>query len=161
MIRFEIISEEQWNKDILQKFDDKSCKIEEHLTPFRATKHSAGYDFISPVQTILKAHSNALIPTGIKVCMGDAEALMIYPRSSMGFKGIRLANTVGIIDSDYYNNEDNEGHIFVKLVNDSDEDYEINIGDKIVQGVFQKIMVTDDESDIKNERTGGMGSTGK
>ena len=130
--------------------------------PKRATKGSAGYDFYAPFTFHLNPGETIKIPTGIRVKMENNWVLQLYPRSGLGFKyRLQLNNTVGIIDSDYYNNEDNEGHIFVKLVNDSDEDYEINIGDKIVQGVFQKIMVTDDEGDIENERAGGMGSTGK
>ena len=90
------------------------------------------------------------------------EILYIYPRSSIGFKtGIRLSNTVGIVDADYYNNPDNEGHIFIKFFNPTDKDYQIHIGDKIAQGIFAKYLVVDDEEEIKTERSGGLGSTGK
>ena len=86
---------------------------------------------------------------------------MIYPRSSIGFKtNIRLSNTTGVIDSDYYNNPDNEGHMWIKFYNPTDEDYHIFIGDKIAQGIFTKFLVTDDDN-ADQDRTGGLGSTGK
>lgn len=157
MRKFEIISEEQWNKDI-----GDASRREDHLKPHRSTKYSAGYDFISPVEIVVKSHGMTKIPTGIKVSMESDEFLSIYPRSSMGFKtGIRLANTLGIIDADFYNNENNEGHIFIKFFNPTDEDYLINIGDKIAQGIFTKYLIVDDEEDITTKRTGGFGSTGK
>lgn len=160
MRRFEIISKEQWEKDIPQ--DTVQCAILEHKQPRRATKSSAGYDFISPIEITVPAHQMAKIPTGIKAQMNDNEVLYIYPRSSIGFKtGIRLANTVGIVDSDYYNNENNEGHIFIKFYNPTDNDYKINIGDKIAQGIFATYLTVDDEEDILTQRAGGFGSTGK
>jgi len=89
------------------------------------------------------------------------EVLMIYPRSSIGFKtNIRLSNTTGIIDSDYYNNQDNEGHMWIKFYNPMDIDYKINIGDKIAQGIFTKFLIVDDDK-TDSERVGGLGSTGK
>lgn len=161
MRKFEFISEKQWEFDIEEEFASQ-CGLEAHLKPRRGTKHSAGYDFISPVKITVRAHEMAKIPTGIKAFMEDDEALFIYPRSSIGFKtGIRLANTVGIVDSDYYNNEDNEGHIFIKFYNPTDNDFVINIGDKIAQGIFMKYLTVDDEEEIGAKRTGGLGSTGK
>lgn len=160
MRKFEIISGEQWEKDIYTGIAE--CIVSGYKEPYRSTKHSAGYDFISPVEIVVPAHEMAKIPTGIKACMNDDEVLYIYPRSSIGFKtGIRLANTVGIVDSDYYNNEDNEGHIFIKFFNPTNEDYKINIGDKIAQGIFSKFLTVDDEEEITAERNGGFGSTGK
>ena len=156
MRKFEKISFKQFAKDI----DDGNYS--EIVLPYRNTKHSAGYDFISTVEIIIPAQGMAKIPTGIKVAMEDDEILSIYPRSSIGFKtGIRLANTVGIVDSDYYNNSDNEGHIFIKFYNPTDEDYLIHIGDKIAQGIFTKYLIVDDEEEILTERSGGLGSTGK
>lgn len=161
MRKFEIISEKQWELDIEEEFMSQ-CGIEAHIVPHRGTKHSAGYDFISPIKIVVKAHEMTKIPTGIKAAMEPDEALFIYPRSSIGFKtGIRLANTVGIVDSDYYNNSNNEGHIFIKFYNPTDKDFEINIGDKIAQGVFMKYLTVDNEEEIDTERTGGLGSTGK
>lgn len=99
MRKFEIISEEQWAKDI-SSLDNPQCAIIDHLKPRRGTKHSAGYDFISPIEIIIPAQGMTKIPTGIKVAMEDDEILSIYPRSSIGFKtGIRLANTVGVVDA--------------------------------------------------------------
>lgn len=156
MRKFEKISQYQW--DIDTNCDFLYSKI---LHPKRGTKKSAGYDFFSPVELIIPAHEMAKVPTGIKVCMNDDEILSIYPRSSIGFKtGIRLANTVGIIDADYYNNNNNEGHIFIKFYNPTDTDYKINIGDKIAQGIFTKYLIVDDEDEILTERNGGLGSTG-
>ena len=161
MRKFEIISKKQWAKDI-SILDNPQCAIIDHLKPHRNTKYSAGYDFISPIEIIVPAHEMAKIPTGIKAAMNDDEILYIYPRSSIGFKtGIRLSNTVGIVDADYYNNPDNEGHIFIKFFNPTDKDYQIHIGDKIAQGIFAKYLVVDDEEEIKIKRYDGLGSTGK
>ena len=102
MRKFEIISEEQWAKDI-SVLDSPKCDIIDHLKPHRSTKYSAGYDFISPIEIIIPAHGMAKIPTGIKAQMNEDEVLYIYPRSSIGFKtGIRLSNTVGIVDAKRY-----------------------------------------------------------
>lgn len=161
MRKFEIISDIQWEKDIEEEYTTQ-CGRENVAKPRRGTKHSAGYDFISPVEIVIPAHKMAKIPTGVKAAMNEDEILSIYPRSSIGFKtGIRLANTVGIVDSDYYNNSDNEGHIFIKFYNPTDEDYLIHIGDKIAQGIFTKYLIVDDEEEILTERSGGLGSTGK
>ncbi len=161
MRKFEIISDIQWEKDIEEEYTTQ-CGRENAAKPRRGTKHSAGYDFISPVEIVIPAHKMAKIPTGVKAAMNEDEILSIYPRSSIGFKtGIRLANTVGIVDSDYYNNSDNEGHIFIKFYNPTDEDYLIHIGDKIAQGIFTKYLIVDDEEEILTERSGGLGSTGK
>lgn len=164
MRKFEIISENQWKNDIID-YTFYGCPEPEHQNikiPKRGTKNSAGYDFFSPIPIIIPAHGMVKVPTGIKAAMENDEILSIYPRSSIGFKtGIRLANTVGIVDSDYYNNTDNEGHIFIKFYNPTDSDYEINVGDKIVQGIFTKYLTVDDEEEIETERAGGLGSTGK
>lgn len=161
MRKFEIISDIQWRKDIEEEYMTQ-CGRENAVKPRRGTKHSAGYDFISPIDIIIPAHGMAKIPTGIKAQMNEDEVLYIYSRSSIGFKtAIRLANVVGVVDSDFYNNPDNEGHIFIKFYNPTDNDYEINIGDKIAQGIFTKYLIVDDEEEILTERVGGLGSTGK
>lgn len=160
MRKFEFVSTEEWSKNINEEFASVSAKG--YKLPYRGTKHSAGYDFTSPIDITIQPHSMAKIPTGIKAAMGDNEILSIYPRSSIGFKtGIRLANTVGIVDSDYYNNNDNEGHIFIKFYNPTDNLYVINTGEKIAQGIFTKYLTVDDENEINTERAGGLGSTGK
>lgn len=161
MRKFERVSEKQWAKDI-SSLDNPQCAVIDHLKPHRSTKHSAGYDFISPIEIIIPAHGMAKIPTGIKAQMNEDEVLYIYSRSSIGFKtAIRLSNVVGVVDCDYYNNPDNEGHIFIKFFNPTDKDYQIHIGDKIAQGIFTKYLTVDDEEEIETERTGGLGSTGK
>ena len=136
--------------------------------PERATEYSAGYDFYSPIKITLRPNHVYMIPTGIKAYMDIDEVLQIYIRSSMAIKhGIKLSNSVGIIDSDYYNNIDNEGHIFICLENTTHESYRINIGDKIAQGIFVRYWLTDNDkyynSDklISSIRTGGIGSTGE
>ena len=163
MRQFQKISEEQWAKDI-DGYEGAIAIIPRNnlLEPRRATKHSAGYDFISPIGSAVRGHETAKIPTGIKVAMEDGEVLMMYPRSSMGFKtNIRFANTTGVIDADYYNNPQNEGHIWIKFYNPTDEDYYIKAGDKVAQGIFIKYLTVDNEEKIINERTGGFGSTDK
>lgn len=153
---FEKISFEQFKKDIS---DDKKLYDSLEL-PKRSTKKSAGYDFKSILNITLKPGESVKIPTGIKVNMNEDEMFMLYVRSSMGFNyNIRLTNQVGIIDSDYYNNPTNEGHMFIKLQNEGKEDYVIKIGDKICQGIFVKYLTVDNEEKIDNERISGLGST--
>lgn len=158
---FEQISQKQWDDDFRDILEMHQVDYPKHQLPKRGSKNSAGYDFFSPINGIIPAHGTAKIPTGVKVYMQPDEVLMIYPRSSIGFKtNIRLSNTTGVIDSDYYNNPDNEGHMWIKFYNPTNEDYHIFIGDKIAQGIFTKFLVTDDD-DTDQERTGGLGSTGK
>ena len=156
MRKFEKISEEQYKKDLEGK-----CEYSDISLPQRSTKNSAGYDFKSPIEFELKPGESIKVPTGIKVAMENDEYLMIFVRSSMGFKyNIRLCNQVGIVDSDYYNNPDNEGHMYVKIQNEGTEVLKINKGDRFAQGIFNKYYLVDD--DIATEdRTGGFGSTGK
>ena len=130
--------------------------------PKRATSGSAGYDFYCPLDIDIDAGCHITIPTGIRCSMQSDHALMLFPRSGHGFKwGMHLANTVGIIDSDYFYS-DNEGHIFVKLVNDSSFTRKIsfNVGDAFCQGVFLQYGTTDDD-DVTEVRNGGFGSTDK
>jgi len=158
---FEQISQKQWDNDFSNILEMHQVDYPKHQLPKRGSKNSAGYDFFSPINEIIPAHGTAKIPTGIKVYMQPDEVLMIYPRSSIGFKtNIRLSNTTGVIDSDYYNNPDNEGHMWIKFYNPTDEEYHIHIGDKIAQGIFTKFLVTDDDN-ADQERTGGLGSTGQ
>lgn len=128
--------------------------------PKRATKGSAGYDFFTPIQITLKPNETIKIPTGIRVEMEDEWVLKLYPRSGLGFKfRLQLNNTVGIIDSDYFHS-DNEGHIFAKITNDSNENKTIELkqGEGFMQGIFMEygITIDDDASSIRN---GGFGST--
>lgn len=128
--------------------------------PQRATKFSAGYDFYSPLDFSLQPGDTVKIPTGIRCGMNTDWVLMIYPRSGLGFKyQISLANTVGIVDADYYFS-DNEGHIFIKLVNRGDKEVHIKSGEAFSQGVFMQYGVTEDDK-VEVERNGGFGSTDK
>ena len=130
--------------------------------PRRATTGSAGYDFFSTCDVVLQPGESVKIPTGIRVRMEEGWVLMIYPRSGLGFRyRMQLANTVGVIDSDYYGS-DNEGHIFTKLTNDSNEGktVEVTAGTGFMQGIFLEYGITVDD-DVKEERNGGFGSTSK
>lgn len=158
MRKFEKISLEQFKKDIGNNKD----LYNNYKLPIRKTKSSGGYDLFSLLDYELKPKESIVIPTGVKCLMQADEILMIVIRSSLGFKhGIKLANQVGIIDADYYNNEDNEGHIFIKIENTSDKIFSVKIGDAIAQGLFIKYGVVTNEEEIKEERKGGIGSTGK
>lgn len=128
--------------------------------PTRSDAASAGYDFYSPIETIIQPGENVLIFTDVKACMNKDEVLKLYVRSSMGKHPIVIANGTGIIDSSYFENKSNDGNIGFRLLNLGDEPYEIHIGDRIGQGVFQKYLTTDHDETV-GERTGGFGSTGK
>lgn len=130
--------------------------------PKRATRGSAGYDFHAPFAFSLPPGATIKIPTGIRVKMEEDWVLKLYPRSGLGFKfRLQMNNTVGIIDSDYFNS-DNEGHIFVKLTNDSNEGRTVDVtaGMGIVQGIFLEYGITVDD-DADGVRNGGFGSTTK
>ena len=158
MRKFEKISFEQFKKDVS---DDLNLYNSIEL-PKRSTMKSAGYDIKSMEYGVIKSGEAKSFKTGLKVTMNDDEVLYIYSRSSQGYKyNVSLANSVGVIDSDFYNNPSNEGHFQVRLINLGNEDYIVNIGDRIAQGVFMKYLVVDDEKEIKSERTGGLGSTNK
>ena len=130
--------------------------------PKRSTKNSAGYDIKSIEHGIIKPGEARNFKTGLKVCMNSDEVLYIFSRSSYAYKyNVCLMNNVGVIDSDFYNNDDNEGHFQVRLVNFGKNDFEVNIGDRIAQGVFMKYLIVDNEDIINNKRSGGLGSTGK
>jgi dUTP pyrophosphatase len=130
--------------------------------PRRATRGSAGYDFFAPFSFSLPPGTTIKIPTGIRVEMEEDWVLKLYPRSGLGFKyRLQMNNTVGIIDSDYFYS-DNEGHIFVKITNDSNEGktVEVKSGTGFVQGIFLEYGITVDD-DTEGVRNGGFGSTTK
>lgn len=155
MRKFEKISEDSFYRDV------PSGNYDDVILPKRSTISSAGYDFYSIISFVLKPGERMVIPTGIKVSMNKNEYLGIFIRSSLGFKyDIRMCNQVGIIDADYYNNEENEGHIFVCLKNEGDRVLEIKKGDRIVQGIFMPFLITDDDN-ATDIRLGGIGSTNK
>lgn len=159
--QFEKVSYEQFKKDWDLQGDPKAVYNDLKL-PKRATKGSAGYDFFAPVDITLKPGETIKIPTGIRVKINDGWVLKLYPRSGLGFKfRLQLNNTVGIIDSDYYNS-DNEGHIFCKITNDSNENKTVFVkaGDGFSQGLFIEYGITFDD-DACEERNGGFGSTTK
>lgn len=129
--------------------------------PNRATKGSAGYDFHAPFAFSLPPGTTIKIPTGVRVKMEEDWVLKLYPRSGLGFKyRLQMNNTVGIIDSDYYYS-DNEGHIFIKMTNDSNEGktLEVTQGAGFAQGIFLEYGITVDD-DAQGLRNGGFGSTG-
>jgi dUTP pyrophosphatase len=128
--------------------------------PKRATNGSAGYDFFAPFNIRVQPDKSMLIPTGVRVAIDKGWVLMCYPRSGLGFKyRMQLNNTVGIIDSDYFNSK-NEGHIIIKITNVSNEDKEIRIKPQegFIQGIFVEYGITYDD-DVDEVRTGGFGST--
>ena len=128
--------------------------------PRRATKGSAGYDFFAPETFSLAPSETIKIATGVRAKINDGWVLMIFPRSGLGFKyRLTLDNTVGIIDADYFNAE-NEGHIFIKMTNCGDKPLTVEKGKAFAQGVFLPFGITADD-DCGGERTGGFGSTDK
>ena len=156
--RFEKVSENQFKKDLKELIGIDDNFYNDIVLPKRATKGSAGYDFTSPIDFVLKPNEMIKIPTGIRCFIEEGYILHIYPRSSLGFKyQMALANTVGIIDADYYNAL-NEGHIIVALVNRGNKEINIKKGDRFVQGIFYKFFVAEEE-EITKVRTGGFGSS--
>ncbi len=164
--KFEKVGLKQFMSDWIDTFgnrpDDIITEIYNNIKlPVRATSGSAGYDFYSPLDFTLQPNQTIKIPTGVRCKIDDGWVFKCYPRSGLGFKyRLHLDNTVGIIDSDYYHSE-NEGHIFLKLTNDTNEAkiLKIKSGSGIAQGIFVEYGITydDDVSDIRN---GGFGSTG-
>jgi len=142
--------------------EELKSMYEEIKLPKRATAFSAGYDIYTPFDFILKPGETIKIPTGIRCRIDDDYALFLFPRSGLGFKfRLQLNNTVGVVDSDYYGS-DNEGHIFVKLTNDSNEGKTVDLkkGDAFSQGIFLQYGITEDD-DAEGVRNGGFGSTSK
>ena len=175
IMHFEKITREQWVKDMVNLYHleplteenlEKINKLYDGIKlPKRATKYSAGYDFYASGDGVIPTEHAGIIPTGIRwVCDKEEDknkVLQIYPRSGIGFRtGVRLMNTVGIIDADYWEGN-NEGHIMVKLYNPMNSYMHIKDGDAIVQGVITEYHTCDDEEEIVEKRTGGMGSTDK
>lgn len=164
--KFEKVSPSRFSSDWADTFSGESAEkilkiYEEIRMPERATVGSAGYDFYSPLDFVLEPGQTIKIPTGIRAKIEDGWVLMIFPRSGLGFKfRIQLNNTVGIIDSDYYGS-DNEGHIFIKITNDSNEGKTLSLkkGDGFAQGVFLPYGVASDD-EAAALRNGGFGSTG-
>lgn len=141
---------------------DKKKAYDAIPLPKRATAGSAGYDFSCPWDIRLAPGQSVTIPTGIRAAMPDKVVLMVFPRSGLGTRyRMQLANTVGIIDSDYFF-ADNQGHIMIRITNDSKEGKTLDLqaGERFAQGVFLPFYTTEDD-DVRDFRTGGHGSTGK
>lgn len=160
--RFEKVSFEQFESDFQKIFGttpvDEIWDVYENIKlPRRATTYSAGYDFYLPVDIHIKPGEHKLIPTGIRCKIDPNWVLSCYPRSGLGFKyGMKLDNSVGIIDSDYYSS-DNEGHIMAKF--SADTELDLHNSDRFMQGVFTMYGITEDDNAM-GIRNGGFGSSG-
>ena len=146
--------------EIAKGWEEKNINL-----PKRSTKYAAGYDVESAEDVVIPAFKPGakptLIPTGLKAYMQDDEMLCLYNRSSNPKKkGLVLANSVGIVDKDYYGNVDNDGHIMYAMWNFKDEDVKVEKGERIGQAIFQKYLIADNDT-ADSERTGGFGSTDK
>ncbi len=146
--------------EIAKGFENKAINL-----PVRKTKYSAGYDIEAAEDTTIpsfkKGMSPTLVKTGLKVYMQDDEVLLLYNRSSNPKKkGLVMANSVGVVDKDYYENPDNDGHFMFAFYNIKEEDIQIKKGECIGQAIFQKYLITDDDN-AQGERKGGFGSTTK
>jgi dUTP pyrophosphatase len=141
--------------EVAKGFEGDNIKL-----PKRSTARSAGYDLEASEETIIKANDITIVNTGLKAYMLEDEVLELYIRSSYGIKhNLTLANQVGIIDSDYYNNPSNDGHIMVAIRSFRDNDMIINKGERIAQGVFLKYLSVDNDIPSSKERIGGIGSS--
>lgn len=144
MIKFEVV---------------KNCPFSVKL-PERSTAGSAGYDFFSPYLFVIAPGHTLFVKTWVKAQMPEDTVLLLFERSSWGFKKqISIPNAVGVIDSDYYGNAENDGNIAFAFTNHGSEPLEVKVGDKIGQGIFLPFLLTDDD-EAEGERFGGMGSTG-
>ena len=156
--RFARVSEAQYRKDC-EGFD-RALPLEEIPLPRRATAGSAGYDLVCPVEVTLAPGEMRVIPSGLRILMEPGWVFILCPRSSMGRKyRMRLANTVGIVDSDYAQ-ADNEGHMLTSIVNGGSAPFTLHPGDRFCQGILLPHGVAEEE-EVTTQRTGGYGSTGK
>ncbi len=162
MTKFEKVSFEQFKEGLGVKVDDAQALpwYENIKLPQRATTRSAGYDFFAPFDFTLSPNETIKIATGIRVQIDGNYFLGVFPRSGLGFKyRLQLDNTVGIIDADYYDS-DNQGHIFIKITNDSRNDKIVSVsqGEGFAQGIFIPFGLCDDDY-VTTLRNGGLGST--
>ena len=152
--QFFLVSESEYLKSASKE------SYKDIILPKRATSGSAGYDFFAPTDFSLAPKETIKIPTGIRVKIDEGWVLKLYPRSSLGFKyRLSLDNTVGIIDSDYFN-ADNEGHIFIKMTNCGEVPLKVEKQQAFAQGIFVEYGITLDDQ-ASSTRTGGFGSTDK
>lgn len=155
---FNKISLEQFKKDV--PLPDAEALYEDLIEPKRQTASSAGYDICTAIDFIIEPGETKLTPTGYKVNMESNDVFFILIRSSIGItKNLIVPNSVGVIDADYYNNQDNEGHFWVALTNIGKETQEFKAGNRIAQGIFLKYNKIDKDSTSNELRTGGFGST--
>lgn len=146
---FEKISFEQFKKDVKDDFE----LYESYELPSRDSKRTACYDIYLLDDLVIEPGEIRKLPTGLKSYFGDDEVLLLVVRSSMGFKyNIRLCNQVGIIDADYYNNKDNEGHMWIRIQNEGDATVRIPRGDAVAQALFLKFLTTDSDKNESQER---------
>lgn len=156
--KFEKVSYQQFSQDSNDVISQS--EYDELNLPKRATSKSAGYDFYLPYDITIDVDEEITIASGIRAKMNDDWVLQLYPRSSLGFKyQLFLANTVGIIDADYYDSN-NEGHILIKLINKGNKKVQLKKGDRFVQGVFLPYGICVDDEVILDKRNGGIGSSG-
>jgi dUTP pyrophosphatase len=160
---FEKVSLKVFDSKLKEKIPNTKEVYESMMMPERATSHSAGYDIFSVLNFSLAPGKSIVVPTGLKAYMQKDEYLAIHVRSSAGFKyGIALKNQVGIVDADYYNNSDNEGHILIAFTNFSDREWIIKKDDAIAQAIFNQYFIADGDSlNTEKKRNGGIGSTFK
>ncbi len=159
---FQKVSRDRFLLDSRELIEDGGAAYDILRMPCRATKGSAGYDFYLPFDLTLLPSQSIKVPTGIRVRMKEGWVLQIYPRSGLGFKyRLQMDNTVGIVDADYYG-ADNEGHIFIKMTNDTHDGKTLVLhrGDAFAQGIFIEFGITVDDN-AEGLRTGGLGSTGR
>lgn len=168
--------------EIISSYQDQGVQL-----PERSTYHAAGYDIEAAEDITLPSYwkqvfnyikasiqgqedpqeakkilEPSLVPTGLKAYMQEDEYLQIVNRSSNPLKRrLLLPNGFGVIDSDYFNNEQNEGHIYVQLLNFGLRDFTIRKGDRIAQGIFTKFLKVDGDQGGRIERKGGFGSSGE
>lgn len=165
--KFHKVSIEEWLKSnstntfppcTISQLTEAYSKIE---LPTRSSKHSAGYDFKIPYSVTIEPHSSVVINSGVSCELDTNKFLQLVPRSSIGIKkGLYLLNTLGVIDSDYFSNSDNGGHIKIALGNTTDKAVKLQAGDKVIQGIILEYFLTNDD-DAQSERIGGIGSSGR
>lgn len=160
---FEVVKDEhRKNFDKVEVRGEWKKYYDDIVLPTRADERSAGYDFYLPYTIIIPPRETVLIHTDVKSYMKSHEVLNIYIRSSLAIKkGLIIKNQVGVIDSSYYNNADNDGNIIIPLHNTTGQGVELNAGDRIAQGVFQAYLQADDDVTLDRERKGGIGSSGE
>jgi dUTP pyrophosphatase len=142
--------------EVVTKFKEQNPTI-----PKRATEGSAGYDLASIEDIVIQPGEIKLVSTGLKARMPKTEALFVFPRSSLAIKkGLMMSNSVGVIDADYYNNPDNEGHIMIPLMNIKSVPVTLLKGERVAQGIFLQYQQTEDDLPIQSSRIGGFGSSG-